>query len=92
MKEKPEIKEPEPTSAKGQTQAEERKVANPEAKNRVVGKRSYEEISKSYESMFAFDWELKDINNLRHPPGKSTAFISLGSQIYNIFRAMQTVR
>ena len=41
-----------------------------DSKNRVAGKRSYEEICKSYESMFAFDWELKDINNLRHPPGK----------------------
>jgi len=50
---------------------DDRKMATLDNKNRVAGKRSYEEISRSYESMFAFDWELRDINNLRHPPGKS---------------------
>lgn len=71
VKDKPAPVEPEFGAANGQQpQTEERKVAGQEAKNRVAGKRSYEEISKSYESMFAFDWELKDINNLRHPPGK----------------------
>lgn len=50
--------------------AEERKGNPADGKNRLAGKRSYEEICRSYESMFAFDWELRDINNLRHPPGE----------------------
>jgi hypothetical protein len=51
--------------------ADDRKAAALENKNRMAGKRSYEEIQRSYESMFAFDWELRDITNLRHPPGRS---------------------
>ena len=49
---------------------EERKVNVSDNKNRQAGKRTYEEICRSYENMFAFDWELKDINNKSHPPGK----------------------
>ena len=53
-----------------QSGLEERKGNAADSKNRLAGKRSYEEIRSSYENMFAFDWELRDINNLRHPPGK----------------------
>ena len=53
-----------------QSGLEERKGNAADGKNRLAGKRSYEEIRSSYENMFAFDWELRDINNLRHPPGK----------------------
>ncbi len=50
---------------------EERKTPVADNKHsKLVGKRSYEDICRSYENMFAFDWELKDINNLRHPPSK----------------------
>ena len=27
-----------------------------------------------YRNMCAFDWDLKDIQNLRHPPGKYSSF------------------
>jgi len=55
---------------------EDRKANNnlSDNKNRQAGKRSYEEICRSYENMFAFDWELKDINNKSHPPGKSSVY------------------
>ena len=53
-----------------QSGVEERKANLSDNKNRQLGKRSYDEICRSYESMFAFDWDLKDINNKSHPPGK----------------------
>ena len=54
---------------------DERKVANADNKARLNGKRTYEDICASYENMFAFDWDLRDINNMRHPPGKYPSFI-----------------
>jgi len=68
---KAETKDHDATTAKDQKVGpEERKTNLSENKNKLVGKRTYEEICRSYENMFAFDWELRDINNLRHPPGK----------------------
>ena len=48
----------------------------------MAGKRSYEEICRSYENMFAFDWDLRDINNMRHPPGKFGNFQKIHRSFY----------
>lgn len=60
-----------------QASAEERKAGGPDNKMRSSGRRSYEEICAAYENMLTFDWELKDINNLRHPPGKCPSRLTL---------------
>ena len=57
--------------------AEERKGHQADTKNRLAGRRTYEEICRAYESMFAFDWDLRAINDLRHPPGKFSPFTYL---------------
>lgn len=76
VKDKVDVKDGDSASCKGHNMnGDDRKMATLDNKNRVTGKRTYEEISRSYESMFAFDWELRDINNLRHPPGKSIFWI-----------------
>lgn len=54
----------------GKASGEDRKANSLDNKNKLVGKRTYDEICRSYENMCAFDWDLRDINNLRHPPGK----------------------
>lgn len=41
-----------------------------EPKNRTGLKRSYQEICRTYSQMFSFKWDLKEIQGLKHPPGK----------------------
>lgn len=70
MKDAPPKPADEPVFKEQKVASEDQKMSYPDPKNKLAGKRSYEEICRSYESMFAFDWDLRDINNLRHPPGK----------------------
>lgn len=63
-------------AAQPQGGRDERRTNCFDNKNRLAGKRTYEEICRSYENMFAFDWDIRDINNMRHPPGKSSAIMN----------------
>jgi hypothetical protein len=40
------------------------------AKVKKSGQLSYEDCLKTYENMFMFNWDLKDITNSRHNPSK----------------------
>lgn len=49
------------------------------SKSRGPYKKSMEEILATYQNMCAFDWDLKEINNLKHTPGKSPLLCPLST-------------